>query len=163
MSSHSHTLVPSAFREGCATPLQVKSLLSLTRYPGGGGLGQTNDEGESIGLFGGGRGELLGGRREFEVDGLKRPIPGGDEISKYGEAEPGLRVAEFELGVERGVWRDVGDQDPLMTLVGVAGLRRRRSRIRYGLPVQIVLISMELQGRGNCDEIAPRIDDVEWA
>ena len=105
---------------------------------------------------------MLGGRGEPELDGLKRPIFGGDEIAKHGDTEPRLRVTEFELGVKGGVWRDVGDQDPLIVLVGMPGLRRRRGWIRNRLPAAVVLISVEFQGSGNCGEIAFGIDDVKW-
>ena len=43
-----------------------------------------------VGLFGRGGGEMLGGRGEFEMDGLKRAFFGGDEIADDGDAEIGL-------------------------------------------------------------------------
>jgi len=106
-----------------ATPFPA----SPTKKQGGVGLGHTNDQGISIGLFGGGGGEVLGGRWEFEMDGVERAVLGGGEIADDYEAEIGLRVAELQLGVESGVWRDVGDQDPVIAIVGMPGWRLLRS------------------------------------
>ena len=101
-------------------PIRAAPSLASSAEGGARALARKWDE-TAIGLFGGGGGELLGGRGESEVDGLKRSILGGNEISKYGEAEPGLRVAEFELGVKGGVWRYEGDQDPLIVLIVMLG------------------------------------------
>ena len=62
---------------------------------------------------------MFGGRGDFEMDGLKRAFFCGDEIAEHGDTEIGLRVAELELGVERGFWRDEADQDPLILFAGM--------------------------------------------